>query len=97
MDQATAWRLLGGSSQRIHFFSQLALQVCCLIFVNNAFFSQLVDHRSYFRQLFPCFLLPLDRSQITDRVTGGFTVVTVTISALFSLPYIFFGCLMICH
>jgi hypothetical protein len=65
--------------------------------VNDAFFSQLVDHRGYFRQFFTSFLLYLDIPQIPDRITGGFTIVTITIPALGGLPYIFFGCLMICH
>ena len=92
-------RLLGSgrSTQAIHLASQLALQVRCLVLVDNAFFSQLVDHGSYLGQLVPSFFTPLDRPQVTDRVTCGLAIVTITIPALVGLPYVFFGCLVICH
>ena len=80
---------LFGSSEGVDPASQLAFQVRSLILVNNALFGQLVDHGGYFRQLFASFLLPLDLSQVTDRITGGFAIVAITIPALGGLPYIF--------
>ena len=64
--------------------------------MDNAFFSQLVDHRGYLGQLLPGFFTPLDRPQVTDRVTSGLAIVTVAIPTLVGLPYVFFGCLVIC-
>lgn len=91
-------RLLSGSSvQAVDLTSQLALQICCLISVDNAFFSQLVDHGGNLGQLLASFFTPLDRPQVTDSVTRGLAIVTVTIATLVGLPYVFFGCLVICH
>jgi len=92
--------LLGGSSgstQGIDPPGKLPLQVRRLVLVNDPLLSQFVDHRGYFRQFFTSFLLYLDLLQIADRITGSFAVIAVTIPALFSLPYIFFCCLVICH
>jgi hypothetical protein len=88
---------LFGSSQGIHLAGELALQIGGLVLVDDAFFSQFVDHGSDFGQLFACFLLHLDLSQVPDRITGGLAIVAITIPALVGLPYIFFGCLVICH
>jgi hypothetical protein len=91
--------LSGGSrsSQRIHPPGEFAFQIGSLILVDDPLFRQLVDHRGHFRQFITSFLLYLDLLQVTDCITGSFTVIAVTIPALFSLPYIFFRCLVICH
>ena len=84
-------------SQRIYLPGQLALQVRRFVLVNDPFLGQPVDHRSNLRQLLARRLLLLDSPQFTDRIPRGLAIILITIPALFGLPYIFLGCLVISH
>jgi hypothetical protein len=77
-------------SDTIYLFGQLSLEVSGFILVNNASFSQLVDHRSYFRQL--CSRIFLRRTcsfDVTDRVPGSLAIVFISLTAFSSLTNIF--------
>ena len=65
--------------------------------MDNAFFSQFIDHAGDLRQTFTRLLLILNNPQVTDRISRGLAIVAIAIPTLIGLPYIFFGCLMICH
>lgn len=90
-------RLLRSGGERIHLPGQFALQIRRLVLVNDPFLGQPVDHGSNLRQLLARLLLLLDGPQVTDRIPCGLAIVLITIPALFSLPYIFLGCLVISH
>lgn len=78
-------------------FCQCALKVCSLIFMDNAFFSQLVDFAQNTRKILFCGSGVCSGFKITHSVTGSFCLVTVLLSALCSLTGIFLCSLVICH
>ena len=77
-------------------FGQLAFQVGRLVLMDGAAFCQFIDHGCYFRELLSCSGL-IACFQVADRVTGGFTVITVALVAFCTLTNIFFGSCVICH
>lgn len=76
---------------------QLAFQVAGFVLMYNATFCQLVDHRDHFRSLFTRSGLVAQSLEVTDGITGSFSVIAVSVAALGRLTHIFLCSLMISH
>lgn len=80
----------------VDFFCQLTFQICGFVLVNYPTLGQFVDHAGNRRKGF-FHLLATGCFEVTDRITGGFRVIFVTVPTLGGLTGIFFGRTVIGH
>ena len=83
--------LLSGS---VGFLRQFALQVSRFVSVDNTAFGQFVDHAGNIREFFTHFFSG-GRFQVTDRITGGFSVILISVTTFSRLAGILFCCTVI--
>lgn len=84
-------------SELVNVLSELRLEVCSLVGVDDVTLSELIQHLSSLREHSSSFCFVGSLAEIANEVTHGLSVVAVQKVALLSLADSLQGGLMVCH